>query len=690
MNLNTKPALSVNIIATCLLALTVLVSCGKKPQIKPDKPGKTDTTTHVDPPATLTAQVSTLTGANVSFTPPFKAITNIVIDKAGNAYVSDFITNTIDKITPDGTVSVFAGGGDLYKPDGTGTKASFLNPAGMAFDSKGNLIVADRNNYTIRKITPDGVVTTIAGQQLVHGQADGPAAQATFYFPYYVAVDVADNIYITDNNRLIRKLSNKGIVSTIAGGDSEGYADGVGTKALFNYPLGIVLDPAGNIFVADAGNGRVRKITPSGTVTTFAGGKTGSKNGVGSAAELTGACGITIDKANNLFVATGWYNQIRKITPAAVVTTVAGTGQKGTDNGPGAVATFAYAMDLAFDQSGTLYVVDADGYDVRKVTPAGITSTFTGNSPVPVNGLPGVATFYKPTGVVIGADGYIYVADAGNNIIRKVSADGVVSTYAGSGAAALRDGTLAAAAFNNPTGIAADQAGNLFVADSANNVIRTISNSGSVGSITLFVSSNGASGPLNYPVGVAVDAKGSVFYSNTAYNTICKIAGTDISTFSVGNNPGVTNGMFFYKPFGVAADVKGNIYVADAGNHRICKLNADGLETTLAGVATAGNSPVAGTADGTGITAYFNNPKGLAADTAGNIYVADTRNNKIRKITPKGVVTTIAGTGAAGINNGTGSNATFNSPSGIAVNASGTIIYVADTGNNLIRKITFK
>jgi hypothetical protein len=190
--------------------------------------------------------------------------------------------------------------------------------------------------------------------------------------------------------------------------------------------------------------------------------------------------------------------------------------------------------------------------------------------------------------------------------------------------------------------------------------------------------------------GLRVDSKGNIYYNNSYWNTLCQISPTVISTYSVGNNPGPSNGMFFFKSFGVAVDKDGNVYVADAGNSRICKVNPSEIETTVVGSVSLGNFPIAGFVNGTSSAASFNHPKGIAVDGAGNMYVADTQNNSIRKITPAGVVTTIAGNGVSGSADGNGASATFNRPMGISVNSAGTLIYVADTGNNLIRKIVLQ
>ena len=453
----------------------------------------------------------------------------------------------------------------------------------------------------------------------------------------------------------------------------------------------LVIDPSGDFYFSYRQLHKIYKLTKAGALSVFAGsGVNSSTDGTGTSASFSFPTGITIDVTGNIYVSDQGSHLIRKITPAGVVSTVAGSGAAGEKDGTSTQASFNYPSGMIIDAAGNIIVGDDEGLTIRQVTQAGVVTTIVKKTPTVVNGNGKTATFNQPTGVVTDAAGNIYVADAGNNLIREITPAGVVSTFAGTGSKGNNDGALTSASFSSPTGIAIDASGNFFVADSANNLIRKISAAGQVSSIQLFVAANGASGPLNYPTGVAVDGKGAIYYNNSYWNTLCQISPTVISTYSVGNNPGPSNGMFFLKSFGVAVDKDGNVYVADAGNSRICKVNTAEIETTVAGSVSYGNLPIAGFANGTGSAASFNHPKGIAVDGAGNMYVADTQNNSIRKITPAGVVTTIAGNGVPGSADGNGASASFNKPMGISVNSTGTIIYVADTGNNLIRKITLQ
>ena len=229
--------------------------------------------------------------------------------------------------------------------DGTGSAARFYFPNGVAVDSAGNVYVADTNNYTIRKITPSGVVSTLAGLAGSPGSADGTGSAARFNDPYGVAVDSAGNVYVADTgNNTIRKITPSGVVSTLAGlAGSIGSADGTGSAARFFQPYGVAVDSAGNVYVADTNNNTIRKITPSGVVSTLAGlaGSFGSADGTGSAARFYYPEGVAVDSAGNVYVADTGNDTIRKITPSGVVSTLAGlAGSIGSADGTGSAARF--------------------------------------------------------------------------------------------------------------------------------------------------------------------------------------------------------------------------------------------------------------------------------------------------------------------------------------------------------------
>jgi sugar lactone lactonase YvrE len=267
-------------------------------------------------------------------------------------YVCDTSNHTIRKITPAGVVTTFAGtAGIVGSTDGTGTNAKFNLPSGITIDSSGNLYVSDNSNHTIRKITPAGVVTTFAGSAGSFGSTDGTGTAARFFKPQGIIIDSSDNLYVCDVfNHTIRKITPAGVVTTIAGtAGSTGSVDGTGTAARFNNPIGITIDSSNNLYVCDGLNHTIRKITPAGVVTTIAGsaGTYGSTDGTGTAARFQQPLGITIDSSNNLYVCDIFNHTIRKITPAGVVTTFAGTaGSTGSVDGTGTAARFYQPLGI--------------------------------------------------------------------------------------------------------------------------------------------------------------------------------------------------------------------------------------------------------------------------------------------------------------------------------------------------------
>jgi serine/threonine protein kinase/tetratricopeptide (TPR) repeat protein/sugar lactone lactonase YvrE len=307
--------------------------------------------------------------------------TGVAINANGNIYVADFPNHTICEITAEGAVKDFAGTrGIAGNADGVANVARFDNPADIATGPDGSLYVADCNNHAIRKITPAGVVSTFAGQTHQAGHEDGPASSATFRYPTGLAVDRAGNVYVADiGNNLIRKITPDGMVNTLAGVAGEaGSNDGIGTQARFNQAHGVGVDLAGNVYAADFGNHTIRKITPDGTVTTIGGqaGTPGSNDGIGTAAHFCAPYSVAADRYGNVIVADTSNHTIRKIAPDGTVTTIAGVaGNVGNTDGAGNVARFAIPAAVKPDSSGSIYVADFGNYAVRKVTPEGDVTT---------------------------------------------------------------------------------------------------------------------------------------------------------------------------------------------------------------------------------------------------------------------------------------------------------------------------
>lgn len=325
------------------------------------------------------------------------------------------------------------------------TLPSFYSPAGVAVDAAGNIYVADYGNNLIRKITPGRLVSTLAGSGN-QGQMNASGLLASFNQPTGIAVDAAGNVYVGDagNNR-IRLVTTAGVVTTLAGSDSTGYTDGPGATAAFFHPEGVSVDASGNVYVADSGNGLIRKVTPNGTVSTFAG------NGIGNtpANIFSDPTGVATDASGNVYVANFIDNNILKVSAAGDVSTFAGTGATGAGNGAGSTATFSFPNSVAIDAANNLYVADGVNNLIRKITPDGTVSTLAGSGIAGAADSTGTkASFDGPAGLAVDATGNVYVADSNNNLVRKITPDGVVTTVAGSGKSGARNGQ--AVARHNP------------------------------------------------------------------------------------------------------------------------------------------------------------------------------------------------------------------------------------------------
>jgi sugar lactone lactonase YvrE len=631
----------------------------------------------------------------------------VAVDRAGTVYVADSANHVIRKVS-GGVVTTLAGCPGLSgSSDGTNGTARYAFPRGVAVDSAGNVYVADTSNCTIRKVTPDGVVTTLAGSPGQFGSADGTNGMARFLLPEGITVDDAGGLYVSDTgNNLIRKLTPDGVVTTLAGSAGpSGSADGTNGTARFWSPRGIAVDSAGNVYVADSGNQIIRKVTSAGVVTTLAGSplQVGTADGTNSAARFHTPTGVSVDTNGNLFVADYNNDTIRQITSDGVVSTLGGSaGHAATVDGTGSAARFNLPNSVAFDCACNLYVSEYNGSTIRKVSSVGEVTTLAG-SPAQfgsADGTNSAARFWAPFGIAVDSAGTVYVADSRNWTIRKATTSGGVITLAGkAGVRGTGDGTGAAAGFYSPAGLAVGTNGVLYVADSGNNIIRQITSAGVVTTIAGSAFQSGTNdgynsgAKFNWPNAVAVDNGTNIYVADTENCSIRKVSyiypyGWLVTTLAGspgirGSSDGTNSAARFNTPEGVAVDTTGTVYIADTLNHTVRKMTSNGAVTTLAGLAG-----MPGTADGVGSAARFNQPRGLVVDSAGNIYVADTWNSTVRKITSAGEVTTIGGVpGLTGASDGIGNSAMFSLPYGIAVDKTG-CLYLADSSNNRISKGT--
>ncbi len=352
---------------------------------------------------------------NISYNNPNVFIVNQAISNLAPA-------NSGGNITVQALVTTFAGSGSIGASDANGTAASFNLPTVVAMDSSGNVFVVDRSNHKIRKITPSGDVTTFAGSGAV-GSADGLGTAASFKYPDGAVFDSQNNLFISDqSNHKIRKITPDGMVSTFAGTGVPGSANGIGIAASFYYPAGMAVDSSDNLYVADYGNSKIRKITPDGTVSDFAGtGVPGAAEGDVTTAQFNGATGVCVDSFGNVFVADYYNNKIRKIDTLGNVSTFAGTGTIGSSDGMGATASFHYPAIVAVDSTNNLFVTDEDNHKIRKITTDGLVTTFAGNGTAgDTDGIGFLAQFNYPTGITVDSDA-IFVCDYSNNKIRKIN-----------------------------------------------------------------------------------------------------------------------------------------------------------------------------------------------------------------------------------------------------------------------------
>ena len=427
------------------LTVSFLISCSKKTADTPNKPVaitslsvntgayNTDVTINGTGFSSViaedkvlfngkSAEIKAASGTKIIAVVPLGAGTGVVSVSVKDGTV---VSGPLFSYQFTAVVSTYAGSGAATSVNGTGVAASFMGPRGLAIDASGNLYVTEFGSGTIRKITTGGVVTTLAGSGKP-GSDDGIGTAASFKFPGYLAIDALNNIYVADDeNYLIRKITPAGVVSTIAGHTSGGYMDGKGINAAFQFPTGIAIDVSGNIFIGDAGNNVIRKIISVGTVSTFAGQGPlvpGTADGTGKNASFNEPSAEVFDASGNLYVSDVTSRLIRKITPEAVVSTLAGGNKAGQAlDGKGALASFTFPAGMAIDAGGDLYLADAGDNLIRRITPDGVVTTIAGNGKEGAdNGNGKDASFYLPQGIAIDKSGAIYVADTANNLIRKI------------------------------------------------------------------------------------------------------------------------------------------------------------------------------------------------------------------------------------------------------------------------------
>ncbi len=588
----------------------------------------------------------------------------VAVDAAGNLYIADLVNHRIRKVdTSTGIISTVAGTGTAgYSGDGAAAaEAQLSHPWDVTADGSGNLYIADALNHRIRKVDTAGVITTIAGTGAQSYGGDGGAAtSAQINYPHGVAADSSGNLYIAEGNRIRKVDASTGNITTVAGTGTQGYSGdgGAATAAQINGATGVAADGSGNLYIADYNNQRIRKVDAStGIISTVAGIGAFGYSGDGAAAtaaQLFHPWDVTVDGAGNLYITDSYNGRIRKVDASTGnISTVAGTGGSIGDGGAATAAQLNSPQGLALDGAGNLYIADAHNDRIRKVDAStGIISTVAGIGTFGYSGGDGgaatAALLRFPAGVAVDGEGNLYIADWDNHRIRKVDAStGNISTVAGTTQGYSGDGGAATSAqINYPDDVAVDGSGNLYIAN-GNNRIRK------------------------------VDASTGI---------ISTVAGT--GAFGYSGDGGPATSAQIRGPSGMAVDGAGNLYFADWGNHRIRKVDAStGIISTVAGIGAFNYSGYSGDG-GAATAAQLNSPQGLTLDSAGALYIADSYNHRIRKVDAAGVITTFAGTGMGGPDGdgGAPAEAQLNSPVGLAFDSAGAL-YIADSGNHRIRKI---
>ena len=666
--------------------------------------------------------ISTYAGGVPLPTTPVGALGDVIsvaTDAKGSIYIASSSLNSVFKLGEGGALTRVAGNLRRgYSGDGGPATSAQLYldlggtvPAGLALGDAGDIFIADIGNNLIRRVSPRGIITTVAGGGAA-GLGDGaPAAQAQLSYPAAVAVDATRNLYIADlgNNR-IRKVATSGIITTVAGDGHKGLSGdgGLAVSAGLNQPHGLAVDSAGNLFIADSFDFSIRKVSPEGIIATVAGNGTRSFSSDGGDATSVGLdfpTRLAVDEAGNLFVTDG--GRVRKVSPNGTITTAAGDGTC-CFSGDGAPATAAqvFPIDVAADMDGNLFIA---GFDrIRKVSASGIISTVAvggnpGDGACCFSGDGGPATsaqLFGPRGVASDRAGNLFIADPGNFRVRKVSSGGVISTVAGNGTKGSSGdgGPATSAQLNGPQGLAVDTEGNLLIADSF--AVRKVSPGGT---ITTVIASGtvvpGDSAAL-FAVGVAVDRTGNVFIADFNNRRVRKASPSGMITTVAGNGAygysgdgGPATSAELEYPVGVVVDDAGNLFIADQGVVR--KVSTSGTITTVAGGGTLSGSASDG---GPATNALLSFPYGLALDASGNLFIADPGANfvigefgnssvrRIFRVSPGGVITNIAGNGMFGSSGegGLSTRASFNAPTGVAVDNAGNV-YVADAGEDAIR-----
>ncbi len=664
-----------------------------------------------------------------------QAATNAVVDPRGVAicarlpglppdlYVADGRGNSVrrvDSIT--GLITTVAGTGvaGFAGDGGAATQAQLFFPVDVICDGNGNLFIVD--NHRVRKVNTAGQITTVAGNgSPAYSGDNGPATQAGIA-PYAVAIDPNGNIYIADaDNRRVRMVDTRGIITTVAGTGLIGYApEGqIAAQAALGFPSGVAVDTQGRLYIVDYNNKVVYRVV-NGIINTFAGDYIpafGGDGGPALSAHLLFPNRATVDATGNVYISDLGNNRVRRVDTAGIITTVAGNGSVGStgDGGPGAQASLFPVRALATDQFNRVYIASSVNTSdfwsrdnrVRMLNASGIISTVVGISN---NGDGGLATdaFVDPHGLTtergVGPQD-LYIADGRNNQVRRVDAiTGTIATVAGTGTAGFSgdNGPAINAQLSSPSDVVLDRNGNVYIGDQNNYRVRRVDTFGRITTVAgngLFSYSgdNGSavSAAISYPAGIDVDDNGNLYIADRYNYRVRKVSPQGIITTVAGNgtfNPsGATGdgGQATQAQIGVPTDVvvasDGSLYIAEYGSHRIRKVRSNGVIITVAGTGNYGSSGDGGLA----ANATLNSPFRVALDGQGNLFIADYLNSRVRRVdVTTGIIATVAGTGTTGVE-GDGGQATLANlygADGIALDSAGSL-YIAQASSARVRVV---
>ena len=577
-------------------------------------------------------------------------------------------------------IETFAGGGG-----GDAEAELTAGPRGVAVDGSGNVYIVESSR--IRKVDSSGVISTFAGTGTSGFGGDGGAATSSLLsYPRGVAVDGSGNVYIADwGNHRVRKVDSSGTVTTFAGTGARGFGGdgGAATSSMFRLPDGVAVDGSGNVYIADGYNGRVRKVDSSGTITTFAGSGTFPHNsgfsgdgGSATSSLLRYPQGVAVDGSGNVYIADTLNHRIRKVDSSGTITTFAGTGTQGFggDGGSATSSLLSYPRGVAVDGSGNVYIADRGNNRIRKVDSSGTIST--------ILAAPAIDT---PQGVAVDGSGNVYVAEF-SRVLKMDALTNEVSTLAAGSFGIGLDGVPAASSYLAfPRGVAADGSGNVYISDSRR--IRKVDSSGVISTVAV---RGGA--------GVAVDRSGDVYFAHALADrdeAVSKVGPSgNVSRVAGGGSGGdgaLATSSYLWFTWGVAVDGSDNVYIAEYDLSRIRKVDSSGIISTFAGWSGTGFMEGFSGDGGSATSSLLSSARGVAVDGSGNVYIADTGNHRIRKVGASGLISTFAGSGTTtvggfGGDGGAATSARLDNPYGVAVDGSGNV-YIADRGNNRVRKV---